>query len=173
MWLAVNGTNFISDLGRHHSNNPPQAGHQMIFKVFRREVQFSTTSAEKFLGFTGGRRLRSLIFSIIESGMALFSIQLVRVICSLHQFLPINGVLCFIIVTHQLLNGIIPTIILLRLLMGLSFDGPSPISNSQMGSTISREEWIVNDIDGSEDIHAVRSNAIQSNEITEIARSVR
>jgi hypothetical protein len=127
MWLAVNGTNFISEgiiqttpsgwasnvaiisLATSMGVNALVTGLIVyrIFKVFRREVQFSTTSAEKFLGFTGGRRLRSLIFSIIESGMALFSIQLVRVICSLHQFLPINGVLCFIIVTHQLLNVII------------------------------------------------------------------
>jgi hypothetical protein len=52
-----------------------------IFKVFR-EVKSVTTSNEKFLGVThaGGRKLRSIIFIIIESGMALFAIQLLRLV---------------------------------------------------------------------------------------------
>jgi hypothetical protein len=50
-----------------------------IFKVFR-TVNNITTSHEKSLGVThaGGRKLRSIIFIIIESGMALFAIQLTR-----------------------------------------------------------------------------------------------
>jgi hypothetical protein len=52
-----------------------------IFKVFR-EVKSVTTSNEKFLGVThaGGRKLRSIIFIIIESGMTLFAIQLLRLV---------------------------------------------------------------------------------------------
>ena len=52
-----------------------------IFKVFR-EVKDVTTSNEKSLGIThaGGRKLRSIIFIIIESGMALFAIQLARLV---------------------------------------------------------------------------------------------
>ena len=36
-------------------------------------------------------------------------------------------------------------------------DGPSPNSNLEMGS-INRQEWRDNEIDGSEDIQAMRSN---------------
>ena len=50
-----------------------------IYKVFR-PVKDNTTSDEKFLGLTGGRKLRSIIFIIIESGMALFAIQLAGLI---------------------------------------------------------------------------------------------
>jgi hypothetical protein len=50
-----------------------------IFKVFR-EVKGVTTSNEKSLGITGGRKLRSILFIIIESGMALFAIQLARLV---------------------------------------------------------------------------------------------
>jgi hypothetical protein len=50
-----------------------------IFKVFR-EVKSATTSDETSLGVTGGRKLRSIIFIIIESGMALFAIQLARLV---------------------------------------------------------------------------------------------
>ena len=52
-----------------------------IFKVFRvREVKSVTNSDETTLGITGGKRLRSIIFIIIESGMALFAIQLMRLV---------------------------------------------------------------------------------------------
>ena len=50
-----------------------------IYKVFR-DVKDIITSDEKSLGLTGGRKLRSVIFIIIESGMTLFTIQLARLI---------------------------------------------------------------------------------------------
>ena len=52
-----------------------------IFKVFQ-EVRFITTSDENSLGITGGTKLWSIMFIIIESGMALFTIQLARVAVS-------------------------------------------------------------------------------------------
>ena len=54
----------------------------IVFKIFRvfREVKNTTTSSEKSLSSTGGRQLRSIIFIMIESGMALFAIQLARVV---------------------------------------------------------------------------------------------
>jgi len=45
-----------------------------IFKVFR-EVRSVTTLDETSLGVTGGKKLQSIIFIIIESGVALFAIQ--------------------------------------------------------------------------------------------------
>ena len=50
-----------------------------IFNVFRK-VKDTTTSNEKSLGVTGGKTLRSIIFIIIESGMALFAIQLAQLV---------------------------------------------------------------------------------------------
>jgi hypothetical protein len=47
-----------------------------IFKVYR-EVKGVTSLDEKSLGVAGGRKLRSIMFVIIESGMTLFVIQLV------------------------------------------------------------------------------------------------
>jgi hypothetical protein len=81
-----------------------------IFKVFRK-VQQGSTSAEKSLGVNGGRKYRSLIFVIIESGVALFAIQLFRVILSIPALLlnstSIYVASNFIIVTHQMLNVIL------------------------------------------------------------------
>ena len=52
-----------------------------ILKVFL-EVKANVTSVEQTLnlGSTGGTKLRHVIFIIIESGMALFAIQLIRVV---------------------------------------------------------------------------------------------
>ena len=80
-----------------------------IFKAFRK-VQQGSTSAEKSLGVTGGRSYRSVIFVIIESGIALFAVQLVRVILGIPAFsksIQIEVAKNFIIVTHQMLNVII------------------------------------------------------------------
>ena len=52
-----------------------------IFKIFR-EVNSVTTLEDKSLGITHGNKLRSVTFIIIESGMALFAIQLARVVIS-------------------------------------------------------------------------------------------
>jgi hypothetical protein len=49
-----------------------------ILKVFS-EVKAATTSVERTLGTTGGTKLKHVIFVIIESGMALLAVQLVRV----------------------------------------------------------------------------------------------
>ena len=56
-----------------------------IFKVFR-DAKNITTSDEESLGFTGGSKLRSVIFVIIESGMALLVIQLARVVLTIIDF---------------------------------------------------------------------------------------
>ena len=84
-----------------------------IFKVFR-EVKDNTSSDEKSLGFTGGGKLHSVIFVMIESGMALLLIQLARVvlviigfhISSTNEYLAWQAVYGFIISTHEMLNVI-------------------------------------------------------------------
>ena len=84
-----------------------------IFKVFRK-VKNNTTSNEKSLGFTGGRKLRSVIFVIIESGMALFAIQLARVVLSAIILNGNSGVEVaynLILPIHEMLNVITSSVI--------------------------------------------------------------
>ena len=80
-----------------------------IFKVFR-EVKTATAN-DQILGVTGGSTLRRVVFILIESGMALFSIQLVRLVVTIVKtdgaqdaYYLINGV-------HGVLNVIIISVI--------------------------------------------------------------
>jgi hypothetical protein len=79
-----------------------------IFKVFR-EVKNVTTSSEKSWGVTGGRKLRSIIFIIIESGMALFAIQLVRLVTGATGLRTSGEVDIYQVVIgiHEMLNVVI------------------------------------------------------------------
>jgi hypothetical protein len=58
----------------------------IVFKILKVFLEFKSTSVEQTLGSlssTGGSKLRHVIFIIIESGMALFAIQLVRVVLTI------------------------------------------------------------------------------------------
>jgi hypothetical protein len=83
-----------------------------IFKVFR-EVKGVTTSNEKSLGITGGRKLRSIIFIIIESGMTLFAIQLVRLVITATgpKTNAEQDIYNLIIGMHEMLNVVISSVI--------------------------------------------------------------
>ena len=89
---------------------------------------------------TSGSTLRPIIFVVIESGVALFSIQLVRLIITPLMSDAADKAYELIVVIHQMFNvnyqigrfqgyftdagfpqGITPTIILVRVSMGLSF----------------------------------------------------
>ena len=93
-----------------------------ILKVFL-EVN-KATSVDRTLGSlssTGGPKLQHIIFILIESGMALFAIQLVRVvITSLKESdqatLSLKNALNFVIATHEMLNVIIRSVHLLLIL---------------------------------------------------------
>jgi hypothetical protein len=55
----------------------------IVFKILKVFLELKPTSVEQTLGSlgsTGGSKLRHIIFIIIESGMALFAIQLARVV---------------------------------------------------------------------------------------------
>ena len=94
-----------------------------IFKVFQK-VHQGSTSAEKSLGVIGGREYRSLIFVIIESGIALLAIQLTRFILMLPSFLkstPINSNLKFVYAIHQMFNVSI-TLVIINLYFADSVD---------------------------------------------------
>jgi hypothetical protein len=91
----------------------------IVFRIFRVfTVSSVTTSDETSLGITGGRKLRSIIFIIIESGAALFAIQLARLVLSFVQSID-DALDAFevIIGIHEMLNVTISSIILYILLM--------------------------------------------------------
>jgi len=97
----------------------------IVFRILKvsLEVKAASTSVERTLGSTGGTNLRHVIFIIIESGMALFAIQLASIILfPLSSTLVLALVRDFLVVSNEMFNGIIPTIILVRVSLKLSFD---------------------------------------------------
>ena len=115
----------------------------IVFKIIKVFLEVDPILAELTLDSTGGSKLRHVIFVIMESGMMLFAIQLIRL---LFWILPmewtsfaadyadvINQMLNVIIIsvhfyffcfTNIIYQGIAPTIILVRVSMRLSFDDP-------------------------------------------------
>jgi hypothetical protein len=88
----------------------------IVFKIFRvfRQVKYTTSSDMKSLGVTGGRKLCSIIFVIIESGMALFVIQLARLAITATWILTDAESDAFTLITvgiHEMLNVIISSVI--------------------------------------------------------------
>ena len=101
----------------------------IVFKILKVFLEVKVTSVEQTLGSlssTGGTKLRHIIFIIIESGMALFTIQLVRVVItsiierqavqSLQTPLGLLIALDLVIVIHQILNVTIRSLHFLLLL---------------------------------------------------------
>jgi len=97
----------------------------IAIRIFR-AVKGNTTFYENLKSLGGSQvDFRYIIFVIIESGMVLFSIQFARVVSTaLRPEGTIDDLdaFNFIVSLHEMLNGIIPTIILVRVSMGLSFD---------------------------------------------------
>ena len=81
-----------------------------ILKVFR---EVKGTLDNRILGTGGGNKLRHVILVIIESGMALFSIQLARGVASIVPLETVGGeeVFNFIIGIHNMLTVITPLVI--------------------------------------------------------------
>ena len=83
----------------------------IVFRILKASG-VKPTSVERTLGSTEGNKFRHITFIIIESGMALFAIQLLRVVLS---FIPVaveqdpflQTVSDFVIVINQMLNVII------------------------------------------------------------------
>ena len=83
----------------------------IVFKILKVFLEVKTTTVEGTLGSTGGTKLRHIIFVIIESGMALFAIQLIRVVffnlpVELVPDCTYNLVICI----HQMFNVIIRSV---------------------------------------------------------------
>ena len=75
-----------------------------IVKVFQ-EVK-TATADDQTLGVTGGGTLRRVVFIIIESGMALFSIQLVRLVVTNMATTTSYNAYSLILGIHEMLNVI-------------------------------------------------------------------
>ncbi|KAF8797626.1 hypothetical protein BYT27DRAFT_6931160 [Phlegmacium glaucopus] len=107
----------------------------IVFKIFKIYHEVKSTSDDQSLGATGGSKIRTVIFIIIESGIGLFSIQLARVVATIFATTDADLKAFYIIASiHQMLNGIAPTIIFVRVSMGLSFHDQEPMIESSIGS---------------------------------------
>ena len=84
----------------------------IVFRIFNVTGAMPSTSVERTLGLSRGNKFRHIMFIIIESGMALFSIQLVRVVLA---FIPLQvdqkpffqAAYDIVIAINQMLNVII------------------------------------------------------------------
>jgi hypothetical protein len=83
----------------------------IVFKILEVFLEFKPTSVERTLGSAEGSKLGHIIFIIIESGMALFAIQLVRVVfTTLVAAKTVSTAwigMDFVIGIHEMLNVII------------------------------------------------------------------
>ena len=114
-----------------------------IFKVFQ-EVKTGTTD-EQILGVTGGSTFRRVIFIIIESGMALFSIQLARLVVIIVSTDAFYGAFELIIGIHEMLNVIITSaivrVILLITLASLGYNTYHYLGTGVNGIILLRREF--------------------------------
>ena len=85
-----------------------------ILKIFL-EVKAFSTSVERSLGSTRDTKFRHIIFVIIESGMTLFVIQLVRmvlyaIVVPSQPLVPLSSALNYVLVIGEMFNVIIRSI---------------------------------------------------------------
>ena len=105
-WVA--GVLYITALIASMAVNTFVTG-MIVFRILKVSGMIKPTSVERTLGSsTAGTKFRHIMFVIIESGMALFAIQLVRVVLSLipGTVVPLSYIigLDFVIVVNQMLN---------------------------------------------------------------------
>ena len=81
----------------------------IVFRILKVFLQVKPTSVERTLGSTEGTTLRHVIFVIIESGVVLFAIQLVRVELGDLPAVP-DGYLAYIVVINEMFNVIIRSV---------------------------------------------------------------
>ena len=84
----------------------------IVFRILKVFWEVKPTLVERTLGSTGGTKLRDIIFVVIESGMALFVMQLVRLVLSNipvpdAQWPVYVAAYDFVVVTTQMLTVII------------------------------------------------------------------
>ena len=113
----------------------------IIFKIVKVFLEVNPILVQLTLDSTRGTKLRHVIFVIIESGMTLFAIQVIRIVFLIlpmewtvdanYYVIAINQMFnvimrsvrfYFFCFTDNIYQGIAPTIILVRVSMRLSFD---------------------------------------------------
>ena len=112
-------TVFITGLAASMAVNALMTG-MIVFRILK-ATGVQPTSIERTLGSTEGNKFRHIMFIIIESGMALFVIQLVRIVSafisvSAEQLPHFHAAQDFVIAINQMLNVIIIRSSFLRLL---------------------------------------------------------
>ena len=82
----------------------------IVFQILKVFLEVNRIVVELTLDSTGGTKLRHAIFVIIESGMALFAIQLIRLVFAI---LPMEWTIVasdYAIAIHKMLNVIIRSV---------------------------------------------------------------
>ena len=75
----------------------------IVFKILKVFFEVNSTLVELTLDSTGATNLRHVVFVIIESGMTLFAIQVIRLVLTI---LPMDWTADYAIVIHEMLNVI-------------------------------------------------------------------
>ena len=84
----------------------------IVFRILKLSQEVKTSTAnDQILGVTNGSTLQRVIFILIESDMALFSIQLARLVASTMLTNPAEITLDLMISIHNMLNVIIRSLI--------------------------------------------------------------
>ena len=83
----------------------------IVFKILKVFLEVNPILVELTLGSTGGSKLRHVIFVIIESGMTLFVIQLIRLVIAIlpmerTSLAPVD----YVIAINEMLNVIIRSV---------------------------------------------------------------
>ena len=81
----------------------------IVFKIFKVYSEVKPLYGQTF-GPTGGSKLRPVIFIVIESGMALFAIQLVRLVATIVWRDAAQNISQWIVTIHEMLNVIITSV---------------------------------------------------------------
>ena len=106
------GTITVTSLGVSMAVNALVTG-LIVFKILRVFLEVQPVLDELTLNSTGGTKLRHVVFVIIESGMALFAIQAIRLVFSslpLSEPESVVNAFGYIIGIHEMLNVIIRSI---------------------------------------------------------------
>ena len=115
----------------------------IVFKILKVFLSVKATSVEQTFGSlssTGGPKLRHIIFIIIESGMALFAIQLVRVVIrslfELHGDATSASLIVaydFVLAIHPALNVIKDRFISISFVLLMTFTWLGHCTNNNFG----------------------------------------
>ena len=110
----------------------------IVFRILK-ATGVKPTSVERTLGSTEGNKFQHLMFIIIESGMALFAIQLVRLVLFFISvpveqlpLLEVGG--DFVIVINQLLNVIIIRCLFYFFVLLMTFTWLGNCTNDNFGA---------------------------------------